>query len=234
MAPYSWLDIGPQYVYDSYRIINKFIGTVQGAPAMTTRTQKAKALQLVRARGILRPRDLDARGIPRVCLQVLLKEGRVTRLARGLYAVPEADLTEWHSLAEACKRVPAGVVCLISALQFHGLTTQLPHDVWMALGPSAWRPVGHGLPLQFVRFSGRALTEGVEVHKIEGVQVRVTNPAKTVTDCFKYRNKVGLDVALEALRDAWRQKKVTMDDLWRYATVCRVAKVMRPYMESVV
>ena len=201
---------------------------------MTTRTQKEKAFRLVRARGILRPRDLDARGIPRVCLQSLMQEGRVARLARGLYAVPDAELTEWHSLAEASKRIPAGVVCLLSALQFHGLTTQLPHDVWMAIGPSAWKPIGHGLPIQFVRFSGRALTQGIEVHEIEGVKVRVTNPAKTVADCFKYRNKVGHDVALEALRDAWRQKKVSMDDLWHYATVCRVARVMRPYMESLI
>lgn len=201
---------------------------------MTTRTQKEKASRLVKARGILRPRDLDARGIPRVCLQSLLKEGRVVRLARGLYAVPEAGVTEWHSLAEASKRIPAGIVCLLSALQFHGLTTQLPQEVWIALGPSAWKPVGHGLPLRFVRFSGKALTQGIEVHEIEGVKVRVTNPAKTVADCFKYRNKVGHDVALEALRDAWRQKKASMDALWHYATVCRVARVMRPYMESLI
>lgn len=201
---------------------------------MTTRTQKEKAFRLVRARGILRPRDLDLRGIPRVCLQSLLREGRVVRLARGLYAVPGAGFTEWHSLAEASKRIPAGIVCLLSALQFHGLTTQLPQEVWIALGPSAWKPVGHGLPLRFVRFSGKALTQGIEGHEIEGVKVSVTNPAKTVADCFKYRNKVGHDVALEALRDAWRQKKASMDDLWHYATVCRVARVMRPYMESLI
>ncbi len=201
---------------------------------MADRTQEAKALRLVRARGILRARDLDKQGISRWCLQTLMKKGEVLRLARGLYAPAGGDLTEWHSLAEACRRVPAGVVCLISALQFHGLTTQLPHEVWVALGPSTWRPVGHGLPLRFVRFSGKALTEGVERHKIEGVPVRVTNPAKTVADCFKYRNKVGLDVAMEALRDAWRHKKATMDELWHYATVCRVYRVMRPYMESLV
>lgn len=221
-------------MYDSYEVINKFIGTVQEEAKVATHTQKAMALQLVKARGILRPKDLDAQGIPRVCLQSLLRDGRVSRLARGLYSLPDAELTQWHSLAEACKRVPSGLVCLLSALQFHGLTTQLPHKVWIALGPSAWKPVGHDLPIEFVRFSGSALTEGVEVHTIEGVRVRVTNPAKTVADCFKYRNKVGHDVALEALRDAWRHKKATMDDLWHYAAVCRVAKIMRPYMESLV
>ena len=203
------------------------------AMKMTQQALKSKALRLVRARGILRPRDLDAGRIPRAYLQILLKEGKVTRLARGLYASADANITERHSLAEACKRVPRGLVCLLSALQFHDLTTQLPHEVWMALGPSAWQPVGHGLPIRFVRFSGRALTAGVEVHRIEGVKVRVTNPAKTVVDCFKYRNKIGLDVALEALRDCWRKRKATMDDLWRYAGVCRVTRVMRPYLESI-
>jgi predicted transcriptional regulator of viral defense system len=201
---------------------------------MAKKTQKTRALQLVKARGILRPKDLVARGIPKARLQSLLKEGSVIRLARGLYAANDAEMTEWHSLAEASKRVPSGIICLLSALQYHGLTTQLPHKVWIALGPSAWKPIGHGLPLEFVRFSGRALTEGVELHTIEGVKVRVTSPARTVADCFKYRNKVGQDVALEALRDAWRHKKATMDDFWHYAAVCRVAKVMRPYMESLV
>lgn len=201
---------------------------------MAKKTQGAQALQIVKARGILRPKDLLARGIPKARLQSLLKEGSVIQLSRGLYAAADAELTQWHSLAEAGKKVPSGIICLLSALQYHGLTTQLPREVWIAIGPSSWKPVGHGLPLEFVRFSGRALSEGVEVRTIEGVKVRMTNPARTVVDCFKYRNKVGQDVALEALRDAWRQKKATMDDLWRYAGVCRVAKVMRPYMESLV
>ncbi len=201
---------------------------------MAKKTQEAQALQIVKACGILRPKDLLARGIPKARLQSLLKEGSVIRLSRGLYAAADAELTQWHSLAEAGKKVPSGIICLLSALQYHGLTTQLPRKVWIAIGPSSWKPVGHGLPLEFVRFSGRALSEGVEVRTIEGVKVRMTNPARTVADCFKYRNKVGQDVALEALRDAWRQKKATMDDLWRYAGVCRVAKVMRPYMESLV
>lgn len=199
---------------------------------MAKKTQEMKALQLVKAHGILRPKELVERGIPKARLQSLLKKGSVVRLARGLYAANDAELTQWHSLAEAGKKVPSGIVCLLSALQYHGLTTQLPRKVWVALGPSSWKPVGHGLPLEFVRFSGKALTEGIEVRSIEGVKVRLTNPARTVADCFKYRNKVGHDVALEALRDAWRLRKATMNDLWHYAGVCRVTRIMRPYMES--
>jgi predicted transcriptional regulator of viral defense system len=123
-------------------------------------------------------------------------------------------------------------VCLLSALRFHGLTTQAPFEVWLALDRKARAPRGGSPSLRIVRMSGRALTTGVAEHRVEGVPVRVFNPAKTVADCFKYRNKIGLDVALEALRDAWRQRRVTMDELWRYAQVCRVSTVMRPYLES--
>lgn len=191
-----------------------------------------RTLRLVKRLGVLRPRDLERYGIPRVYLQRLCARGEVLRLSRGLYASAGLELTQHHSLAEACKRVPRGVVCLLSALRFHNLTTQLPREVWMALDVSSQLPKGHDLPLRFVRFSGRALSEGVESHRIEGVPIRVTTPAKTVADCFKYRNKIGLDVAMEALRDAWRQKKATMAELDHFGTICRVSKVMRPYLES--
>jgi len=124
------------------------------------------------------------------------------------------------------------VVCLLSALQFHGLTTQMPADLWLAIGEKAWRPKLEYPPLRVVYFSGKALTEGVETHRIQNVPVRVYSAAKTIADCFKYRNKVGLDVAMEALRDGWRQRKATADDLWQFAKVCRVANVMRPYLDS--
>jgi predicted transcriptional regulator of viral defense system len=146
----------------------------------------------------------------------------------------DAELDRNHSLAEACKRVPHGVVCLLSALQFHELTTQAPFEVWLALGEKARLPRVEYPPLRIFRFSGPALTTGVEEHRVEGVPVKVYGPAKTVADCFKYRNKVGLDVALEALRDCWRQRRATMDEIWRAAQVCRVANVMRPYLESLV
>ncbi len=127
-----------------------------------------------------------------------------------------------------------GIVCLLTALRFHGLTTQAPHEVWMAIPPKAWAPKVASPRVRLVRFSGAALTAMVDEHKIEGVPVRVYSPAKTVADCFKYRNKVGLDVAIEALRDCWRSRKATMDDLWAAARVCRMANVMRPYLESLV
>jgi predicted transcriptional regulator of viral defense system len=143
-----------------------------------------------------------------------------------------ASFGEQFTLAEACKRVPHGVVCLLSALQFHDLTTQAPFEVWMAISEKAWLPRVAYPPLRIVRFSGAALTSGIEEHQIEGVPVRVYCPAKTVADCFKYRNKIGLDVALEALRACWKKRRATMDDLWEAAKVCRMANVMRPYLES--
>ena len=187
---------------------------------------------LIRQHGVLRPRDLDAHGIPREYLRRMQARGLAQRISRGLYVLPNADVSEHHSLAQACKRVPSAVVCLLSALRFHNLTTQAPFEVWLAIGTKARRPKPAGLSLRIVRFSGKAQSEGIETHTVEGVTVKVYNPAKTVADCFKYRNKIGLDVALEALRACWREGRSGMDDLWRYARVCRVANVMRPYLES--
>ena len=189
-------------------------------------------LKLARQSAVLRPRDLDALGVSRKHLARLCQAGLLRRIGRGLYVLPQAEPTENRTLAEAGKRVPAGVVCLLSALQFHGLTTQAPYEVWLAIDRKAWRPTSADLPLRIVRFSGDALTQGFNEHRIEGVPVRIYTPAKTVADCFKYRNKIGLDVALEALRDCWKQRRATMDELWQAAKLCRVANVMRPYLES--
>lgn len=191
-----------------------------------------QVLRLAQENGVLRPRDLEARGIPRVYLQLLYEQGKLLRSGRGLYTLTDGDWTENHSLAEACKYVPHGAICLLSALAFHNLTTQNPSQIWIAISPKKHRPQLSYPPLRVVRFSGAALMEGIEAHTVEGVPVRVYNPAKTVADCFKYRRKIGLDVALEALRDCWRERRATMDDLWRYAKTCRVANVMRPYLES--
>ncbi|MFO7898311.1 MAG: type IV toxin-antitoxin system AbiEi family antitoxin domain-containing protein [Planctomycetota bacterium] len=199
---------------------------------MALTERQKQVLDLVREAGILRPRDLDPHGIPRVYLSRLARKGLVQRLARGLYALPDVDLGEKHTLAEVCKRVPHGVVCLLSALSHHEIGTQSPHRVWLAIHYKARLPKANGLPLKIVRFSGKALTEGVEEHDVEGVTVRVYCPAKTVADCFKYRDKIGLDVALEALQDSWRKDLVTMDDLWTYAKICRMTTVMRPYLET--
>ena len=191
-----------------------------------------KITRLARESGIIRPRDLEAYGIPREYLRRLCDKGVLERQSRGIYTLRDAEFTEHHSLMQACKRLPKGVVCLLSALRFHGFTTQAPFEIWMAIDRKARLPKVEGVPLHLVRFSGEALTEGVERHGIEGVEVRVYCPAKTVADSFKYRNKIGLDVALEALRECRRERRCTVDDLWRFAKICRVANVMRPYLEA--
>ena len=195
-------------------------------------TAANKLIDLVRNQGLIRPRDLAPLGIPRVSLTRAVRRGELERIGRGLYGLPGRPVSAHGSLAEVARRVPKGVVCLLSALRFHGLTTQAPFEVWLAIENKSIAPKLDYPPLRIVRFSGAALTEGVEVHVVDGVMVRVTGVAKTVADCFKYRNKIGLDVALEALREAWREKSMTSEDLWRYAKVCRVANVMRPYLES--
>ena len=172
-----------------------------------------RVLNLVREAGILRPRDLQKHGIPRQYLRILHNRGLVRRVGRGLYVAHDAPLTEHHSLAEACKRIPHGVVCLLSALRYHGLTTQMPRQVWLAIDEKARVPKPGALRLRIVRVSRKTLLRGVQEHSIEGVPVKVYNPAKTVADCFKYRNKIELDVALEALRECWRERRATMDEL---------------------
>ncbi|WP_211364269.1 type IV toxin-antitoxin system AbiEi family antitoxin domain-containing protein [Propionivibrio limicola] len=195
-------------------------------------TAADKLIHLARSLGLIRPRDLEPIGIPRISLTRAVRRGQLERVGRGLYGLPGRQVSEHGALAEVARRVPKGVVCLLSALRFHGLTTQAPFEVWLAIENKAITPKLDYPPLRIVRFSGAALTEGVEEHVVDDVTVRITCIAKTVADCFKYRNKIGLDVALEALRDAWHEKRMTSDDLWRYAKVCRVANVMRPYLDS--
>jgi predicted transcriptional regulator of viral defense system len=194
---------------------------------------KDRVLELARQAGVLRPRDLDVENIPRAYLRRLLVEGLLDHPGRGIYVAAGLKPTRNHSLAEACKRVPHGVVCLLSALQFHELTTQAPFEVWLAIGEKSRLPKVDYPPLRVVRFSGPALADGIKEHRIGGVMVRVYTPAKTVADCFKYRNKIGLVVALEALRDCWKKRRATMDELWQAGKTCRVANVMRPYLESI-
>ncbi len=189
-------------------------------------------LALARSRGLIRPRDLNALGLPRVALTRLVKRGQLTRIGRGLYAIPDRPVSEHTALAEVARKHPRVIICLLSALRFHDLTTQAPFEVWLAIPNKARAPQIDYPPLRIVRFSGAALSEGVEEHLVEGVTVRVTSVAKTVADCFKYRNKIGLDVALEALHESWQEKRFRMDELWHFATICRVANVMRPYLDS--
>lgn len=190
-------------------------------------------LPLIHAKGYLRARDLKEIGVAGATLQQLLRSGELVRIGRGLYVSPRKALTENDQLAQLAIKYPLIVFCLLTALKIHGLTTQNPHEVWIAIAPKARAPSVSYPPLQIVRFSN--LGESTEFLAIDGVtRVAVTSVAKTVADCFKFRNKIGLDVALEALRDAWRLKKVTMDELWEAAALCRVANVMRPYLESLV
>lgn len=195
--------------------------------------KRDQILKLFQKSGVLRTRDITAAGIARTYLNRLLAEGLIDRPARGLYVLSDGNPTEQRSLVEAARRVPQGVVCLISALQFHQLTTQAPFEVWLAIDIKARIPQPGALPLRIVRFSGKSLTYGVQDHLLEGTRVRVYSPAKTVADCFKYRNKIGIDVALEALRDCLRQKKATHDEIWEAAKICRMTNVIRPYLEAV-
>lgn len=188
--------------------------------------------QRVRETGVLRPRDLSAQGIPARYASRLSQRGVLERIDRGLYTLASGDIHEHQTLAEVSRRMPHAVICLLSALRFHNLTTQAPFEVWVMVDDHAYVPRTTRLPIRVVYASGAALSEGVEEHSVLGVPIRVTMPAKTVADCFKYRSKVGLDVALEALREVWRERRATMDELWQAAHTCRVTSVMRPYLES--
>jgi predicted transcriptional regulator of viral defense system len=199
-------------------------------PEPTSQRQIAHAV--LRARGIARLLELRDAGITASTISRMERSGEVLRLSRGLYQLPDAPIDAHHDLAEAAKRVPGGVVCLVSALAFHGLTDQLPRQVWLAIGRKAWAPKQGGTPIRIVRFTERLLGEGVETHAIEGVPVKVFGVAKTVADCFRYRDKIGLPVAIEGLQEALRQRKATPGDIYSEAGRGGVATVMRPYLEA--
>lgn len=194
---------------------------------------KTRTLRLIRRMGLARPRELAAYGISRAQLSRLVGEGFVVRQARGIYTAAPYAPTAAHTLAQVAKRVPQGIFCLLTALRFHGLTTQAAPEVWIALPEKARRPRLDSPRLRVARFSGPALTEGVEEHQAEGVTLRIYSAAKTVADCFKYRNKIGVDLAVEALRDFTRTHRGGARDLHRYARICRVARVMQPYLDSI-
>jgi predicted transcriptional regulator of viral defense system len=196
-------------------------------------TPSDKARRLLARAGIARSRDFERAGVSRTQLGVLAERGLVERVGRGLYVLPGADRSEHHHLAQAARRVPGGVICLLSALRFHGLTTQNPFEVWVAIDRKAWRPRVEHPPLRLVYLSGAALLEGVEEHRADGVTVRVFSAAKTVADCFKFRNKVGIDVAVEALRDYVRLHPKGLEAVWRHAEIDRVTRIILPYLETI-
>lgn len=190
-----------------------------------------KVLSIAKDRRMIRVRDLIEHGIHPEYLRRLCEKGLLIKMGRGIYIPADTEISQNVGLAQVAKRVPHGVVCLLSALQFHNLGTQSPFEVWIAVERKSARPHIDYPPLRIVRFSGIALTEGIEKHQIDGVEVKIFNKAKTIADCFKYRNKIGLDVAMEALKDCRQQRLCTNDQLWKYAKICRVANVMMPYLE---
>ncbi len=196
------------------------------------KTQSDRLIQYVRKTGVIRPRDLHAVGVPRAVLKRLTDRGELIRQARGIYTLPEYQPTRHIDLATVSARAPKAVVCLISALEFHEITTQVPHAVWIMISKAGHRPKIDQPPIRVVRASGPSLTSGIDTRRIEGVAVRITNPAKTVADCFKYRDHVGQDVAIEALRDCLRQRKATPGELYEMARINRVARIVRPYIEA--
>lgn len=202
------------------------------SPPKSGPSGKDKVLTLARRKRVLRARDLDEAGLSRELLRRLHAEGKLERRARGIYVLPGLDLGEQQMLAETARRVPHAVICLLTALRFHDLTTQNPADIWVAIDQRARTPHEPNLPLRIIRVSGTARTAGVTTHLIERIPVPITDPAKTVVDCFKFRRLVGIDVAIEALRDALRTRRATADDLWNFAEIDRVQRVMRPYLES--
>jgi predicted transcriptional regulator of viral defense system len=202
--------------------------------------QQDRAIFLLKQRGIVRLSELTEAGITATAVSRMTKKGLLKRLARGLYQLPGSSLDVNHSLAEAAKLVPKGVVCLVTALAFHNLTDSVPSRVWMAIGPKDRRPRASHPPLQFVRFRDKMLSSGVDEHLIEGVRVRIYNPAKTVIDLFRYRQRAGkryqkspgLNLALDGLREVLRQRKATPAEIARYAMEGGIWKVVQPYLEA--
>lgn len=197
-------------------------------------TQSDRILQLAQTQRLLSAADVRAHGWSPQLLLKLEQGGKLQRVIRGLYSLPDGPGTEHQSLIEVCRRVPKAVVCLLSALQFHEIGTQLPFEVWIALPEATQTPALDNPALRIARLRGEAYSEGIETFVEHDSTIRVYSLAKTLTDCFKFRHKVGLDVALEALKDAWRQRKLDMDQVTRFARINRVEKVMQPYLEAVV
>ena len=197
-------------------------------------TKAEKLVQELQKKGVLKTKEILNFGISKQYICELTAKGVIERISRGYYSLPDYEYSAMQSIAEVSKQVPKGVICLLSALRFHGFTTQSPFEVWVAIDRRAWKPQINGTTkIRYMRFSQEALTSGIQTKTVDNLKVRVYCPAKTVADCFKYRNKVGLDVALEALREGWKERLFTMDELWKYAKICRVSNVMRPYLESI-
>lgn len=198
------------------------------------KTERSRVRNLLQHSPMMRSGEIVAEGIDTKTLTRMVRGGEIRRTARGLYTLADYTPGRYHSLIEASKLVDQGIVCLLSALSFHEIGTQNPSEAWLAIPSRARMPRVQEYPIQIVRFSGDAYTDGIEQHNLNGVDIAVYSLPKTVTDCFKYRNKIGLDVAIEALKDAIQGKRTSIDDLLHFANVCRVREIMRPYMEIIV
>lgn len=198
-------------------------------------TKKDNLVYELSKKGVLKTQEILKLGMSKEYLRKLKEKGVVERIARGIYTLPDHEFSTTQSLTEVSSQIPKGVICLLSALRLHGFTTQNPFEVWIAIERTAWKPkINSTTQIKYLKFSGKAFTAGIQIKVVDSIKIKVYCPAKTVADCFKYRNKIGLDVALESLREGWRENLFTMDELWEYAKICRVNNVMRPYMESLV
>jgi len=195
-------------------------------------THEKQVLKLIKQKLTLRSSDLQAIGVPRVVLTRMVREGVLEKVSRGLYRKPNTFLSENETLVDIALVAPRAIFCLLSALQFHGLTTQLPREVWIAMPQGSRAPKMDYPPIRMMRFSGKTYSEGIQTVVRDRVALKIYSPAKTVVDCFKFRNKVGLDVALEALKDALKKKKATRDELYYFAKIERVIKIILPYLEA--
>jgi predicted transcriptional regulator of viral defense system len=197
-----------------------------------TNSHSQRVLNLITRKGLLRPSDLDQINVPHIVLRRMAAAGQLEKISRGLYRLPNVQISEHESLLTIATKVPRAVFCLLSALQFHELTTQLPRQVWIAMPRGSHIPRIDYPPIKMIQFTGEAYSEGIEIVERDQVTIRVYCIAKTIADCFKHRNKIGLDVALEALKEARAKKIIDMNELWHFAKICRVTNLMRPYLEA--
>ena len=193
---------------------------------------EATILKMAAEQEILRPRDLRARGHSVAYLQRLVTKGRLVKLGRGQYALPDRVPTEYDTMAMIAKRYPGTVVCLLSALRFHELTTQSPGRIWLAVEGNKLAPSDTPASIEVVRLYGQAFKAGVQIHKLGKIPAKIYEPAKTVADCFRFRNRVGIDVAIEALKECLRQRRATPAQIWQFAEICRAKTIIRPYLEA--
>ncbi|KTD61863.1 type IV toxin-antitoxin system AbiEi family antitoxin domain-containing protein [Legionella spiritensis] len=194
---------------------------------------KQTVLNMVREKGIIKISELTKKGITRATVSRLVSENKLEKIATGLYCLPETEFSEKESLVILASRVPQAVFCLLTALQIHELTTQLPRKVWIAMPRGSHTPKIDYPPVKMIQYSKEVYEEGIETIESDNIKLRVYNSAKTIADCFKHRTTIGIDVAIEALKEAYSKNKVSMDELWHYAKICRVANIMRPYLEAI-